>query len=239
MRAARRHGRCGTPSQPDMRELTLRSRRGAPLRILCLGAHSDDIEIGCGGLILDLLAAQPTTSIHWVVFSGNAGRAREARASARSFLRGARRPSVVIHRFRDGFFPYEGDQIKTVFERLKQTLPAPDLVLTHYRDDRHQDHRTISDLTWNTFRDHVVLEYEVPKYDGDLGTPNCYVPLARTTCERKVAMLMEVFGTQRDRHWFSPETFLGLMRLRGIECRAAEGYAEAFYARKLSFSIAS
>jgi LmbE family N-acetylglucosaminyl deacetylase len=221
-----------------MRELILRSRRAAPLRILCLGAHSDDIEIGCGGLILELLAAQPATVVHWVVFSGDAARAREARASARSFLRGARRPAVATHRFRDGFFPYEGNRIKTVFEKLKQALPALDLVLTHYRDDLHQDHRVISDLTWNTFRDHMVLEYEVPKYDGDLGTPNCYVPIARATSDRKATMLMEAFGSQRDRHWFSPETFLALMRLRGIECRAPEGYAEAFYARKLSLSMA-
>jgi len=220
-----------------MRDLCLRPRPDASLQILCLGAHADDIEIGCGGLILDMLRNQPAASVQWIVFSGNVARAREARAGARSFLGGARRTRVEVHRFRDGFFPYQGAEIKSVFEKLKRTIPAPDVVLTHYRDDRHQDHRVISDLTWNTFRDHLILEYEIPKYDGDLGSPNCYVPLAPDTCERKAANLMKVFGSQRDRHWFSPETFLGLMRLRGVECRAPEGYAEAFYARKVVVSV--
>jgi LmbE family N-acetylglucosaminyl deacetylase len=220
-----------------MRELCLPPQPGAPLHVLCLGAHSDDIEIGCGGLILDLLERHPATTVHWIVFSGTAARAREARAGARRFLRGARRARVAVHRFRDGFFPYQGAAIKRVFERLKRTVPAPDLVLTHYREDRHQDHREISNLSWSTFRDHLVLEYEVPKYDGDLGTPNCYVPLERELCDRKTAYLMETFGSQRDRHWFSPETFAGLMRLRGIECRAPGGYAEAFHARKLTMRV--
>jgi LmbE family N-acetylglucosaminyl deacetylase len=220
-----------------MHELSFRPRPGAAVRILCLGAHVDDIEIGCGGLILDLLTRQPGSSAHWIVFSGNAARAREARASARSLLTGAKTIRVSVHRFRDGFFPWEGDAIKRAFERLKRTIAAPDIVLTHCRDDRHQDHRVISDLTWNTFRDHLVLEYEVPKYDGDLGQPNCYVALGRETSDRKVAHLMKAFGSQRDRHWFSPETFLGLMRLRGVECRAPDGYAEAFYARKFVMAM--
>jgi LmbE family N-acetylglucosaminyl deacetylase len=154
-------------------------------------------------------------------------------SSARSFLRGAKEAQVVVHRFRDGFFPSEIAEIKSTFEDVKRAVSDPDLVLTHYRDDRHQDHRAISDLTWNTFRNHVVLEYEIPKYDGDLGVPNCFVPLSRQTCDRKVKYVLRAFKTQRDRHWFSGETFLGLMRLRGVECRAKDGYSVTFYARKL------
>jgi LmbE family N-acetylglucosaminyl deacetylase len=215
-----------------MRDLTLRAGAGAPVNILCLGAHPDDIEIGCGGLILDLLARNRQVNVSWVVFSATATRAREAQASARLFLNGAASKKVTIHRFRDGFFPYDGAKIKKAFEALKRSIPAPDLVLTHYRDDRHQDHRAISDLTWNTFRAHLVLEYEIPKFDGDLGTPNCFVPLSREISLRKTEHLEKAFTTQTDKHWFSAETFLGLMRLRGVECRAPEGYAEAFYARK-------
>jgi LmbE family N-acetylglucosaminyl deacetylase len=140
-----------------------------------------------------------------------------------------------LKKLRDGFFPFDGARIKTVFEQLKPS--KPDLVLTHYRDDRHQDHRVLSDLAWNTFRDHWILEYEIPKYDGDLGTPNCFVPLDPSTCERKVEYLNAAFGSQRDKHWFSGETFLGLMRLRGMECRAPGGYAEAFYSRKITLNF--
>jgi LmbE family N-acetylglucosaminyl deacetylase len=209
-------------------------RRGTktPLKVLCLGAHSDDIEIGCGGLILALLAERRRVELDWVVFSATAARDREARRSAALFMRGAARQRVAVHRFRDGFFPYDGGDIKKTFEELK-TRVAPDVILTHSRDDRHQDHRLLSDLTWNTFRNHFILEYEIPKFDGDLGTPNCFVPLQRSTCMRKVKYLQRVFGTQRDKHWFSADTFMSLMRLRGMECRAADGYAEAFYARKV------
>jgi LmbE family N-acetylglucosaminyl deacetylase len=216
----------------SMYALSPQRRTNAPLRVLCVGAHSDDIEIGCGGLILDLIRQNRHVEIDWIVFSAPVAREREARRSAALFLRGAVGRRVAIHRFRDGFFPYDGGDIKQVFEELKAEV-APDLVLTHYRDDRHQDHRLLSDLTWNTFRRHLILEYEIPKFDGDLGTPNCFVPLKRSTCVRKVKYLNAVFGTQRDKHWFSEETFMGLMRLRGMECRAAEGYAEAFYARKI------
>jgi LmbE family N-acetylglucosaminyl deacetylase len=208
-----------------------RSTSNARLSVLALGAHSDDIEIGCGGLILHLLK-QRRVELDWVVFSAAAARAREARRSAGLFLRGAARHRVAIHNFRDGFFPYDGAAIKKVFEQLKDAV-RPDLILTHYRDDRHQDHRLLSELTWNTFRNHLILEYEIPKFDGDLGAPNCFVPLKRSACTRKVKYLKTVFGTQRDKHWFSEETFMALMRLRGMECRAADGYAEAFYARKL------
>jgi len=218
-----------------MLALTLPDRRG-PLRVLCLGAHADDIEIGCGGLILTLLDRRDDVEIDWIVFSGSRARGREARRSADLFLERARRKRVVVERFRDGFFPYEGAKIKAEFEALKRRI-TPDLVLTHYRDDRHQDHRVLSDLTWNTFRDHLVLEYEIPKFDGDLGVPNCFVPLDDATCARKVQYLATAFGSQRDKHWFSHETFRGLMRLRGMECRAPGGYAEAFYARKLPLQI--
>jgi LmbE family N-acetylglucosaminyl deacetylase len=215
--------------------LTLPDRRG-PLRVLCLGAHADDIEIGCGGLILTLLDRRDDVEIDWIVFSGSRERGREARRSAGLFLERARRKRVVVERFRDGFFPYDGAKIKSRFEALKRRM-KPDLVLTHYRDDRHQDHRVLSDLTWNTFRDHLVLEYEIPKFDGDLGVPNCFVPLDDGTCAQKVQYLATVFGSQRDKHWFTNETFMGLMRLRGMECRAPGGYAEAFYARKLPLQI--
>ena len=213
-----------------MYALDLSRKSRSPLRVLCLGAHSDDIEIGCGGFLLDLIKRH-RVDVHWVVFSANDARQQEAIRSANLFLRGARRKRVLVEQFRDGFFPYES-QIKELFERLKVAV-SPDLVLTHYRDDRHQDHRVVSDLTWNTFRDHWILEYEIPKYDGDLGSPNCFAPLTRSTCARKVKYLNAVFGTQRGKHWFASETFWGLMRLRGMECRAPGGYAEAFYGRKV------
>jgi LmbE family N-acetylglucosaminyl deacetylase len=207
----------------------------ASLKVLCLGAHSDDIEIGCGGLILSLLSGERPVDVDWVVFSAPAGRDREAKRGAELFLKGARRRRVVLKKFRDGFFPSESAKIKTVFEQLKSS--KPDVVLTHYRDDRHQDHRVLSDLAWNTFRDHLILEYEIPKYDGDLGTPNFFVPLDPSTCTRKTDYLNDAFGSQRDKHWFSAETFMGLMRLRGMECRAPGGYAEAFYSRKTLLAV--
>jgi LmbE family N-acetylglucosaminyl deacetylase len=208
------------------------ARADGPLRLLCIGAHADDIEIGCGGLILSLLKQSNAIKVDWVVFSAPPGRDREARRSAGMFLKGASAQRVTLHAFRDGFLPYDGAAIKTEFEKLK--VATPDLVLTHYRDDRHQDHRVLSDLTWNTFRDHWILEYEVPKFDGDLGAPNCFAPLDKAVCDRKVRFLQAAFGSQRDKHWFSSETFMGLMRLRGMECRARSGYAEAFYCRKLT-----
>jgi len=210
--------------------LDLPVRKGTPFWVLCLGAHSDDIEIGCGGLVLSLLKQRRNVEFHWVVFSAAGEREREARRAASLFLKGAAKSHVIIHQFRDGFFPHNPD-VKEAFERLKSSV-NPDLVLTHYRHDRHQDHRVLSDLAWNTWRDHWILEYEIPKYDGDLGSPNCFVPLERTICNKKVRLLDTAFGTQRDKHWFSGETFTGLMRLRGMECRSATGYAEAFYSRK-------
>lgn len=200
--------------------------------VLCLGAHADDIEIGCGGTILKLIGQFPRLKIYWVVFSGSAPRSREAQASVRGLLKGAGTPKVLVKDFRDGFFPFQGAAIKEFFEKLKKKI-EPDLVFTHYREDRHQDHRLLSDLAWNTFRNHLILEYEVPKYDGDLGIPNLYVPLGEELCRRKVEHLCAFFQTQANKHWFSADTFLGLMRLRGVECASSTQHAEAFYARKL------
>jgi LmbE family N-acetylglucosaminyl deacetylase len=213
-----------------MRQLNLKSRLGAPLRVLCLGAHADDIEIGCGGTALTL--ALRRCEFHWVVFSADATRAREARRSASLFLRSVKRRNVVVNRYRDSFFPYQGSDIKEYFEELRRVV-SPDLIFTHSRDDRHQDHRLISDLTWNTFRDHFILEYEVPKYDGDLARPNCFVPLTAPVCERKIRYLLSSFASQRAKRWFTGETFRGLMRLRGIESAAPGGYAEAFHGHKI------
>ena len=203
-----------------------------PLRLLCLGAHPDDIEIGCGGSILRLAAAHPAMSVRWIVFSGNERRRQEAAAAARWFLGGVKDTVIEVLDFRDGFFPSQHAAIKESFERLKRDH-RPSLVLTHYREDLHQDHRLIAELTYNTFRDHLVWEYEVPKYDGDLGNPNLFLPLTAEQSRRKVAGLIEHFPSQQARaSWFTAETFLALLRLRGIGCNAPEGYAEAFYCRK-------
>ena len=200
-------------------------------RILCLGAHSDDIEIGCGGSILEFAAAQPQLEVCWVVFSADSQRRAEAVSSAGSFLRGVAARTVTVHEFRDGYFPFVGAAIKDEFEKLKPF--APDLVFTHCRHDLHQDHALLCQLTYNTFRDHLVLEYEIPKWDGDLRTPNVYFPLSDAAARRKVELLMQHFGTQRSRDWFTEDTFRAVMRLRGLEARAVEGMAEGFYARKL------
>ncbi|MGH9133079.1 MAG: PIG-L deacetylase family protein [Ilumatobacteraceae bacterium] len=204
-----------------------------PLSILCLGAHSDDIEIGCGGTLLRLLAERPGTSVHWVVFSADDAREVEARASAAAFLTEAGSSEVIVHRFRESYFPFVGAEIKDAFEAVQRVV-TPDVVFTHRRDDEHQDHRTVAELTWNTFRDHVIAEYEIPKYEGDLGQPNLFVPLGGTVADRKVELLMEHFGSQRSKRWFRPETFRGLMALRAVECNAPDGWAEAFHARKLT-----
>lgn len=208
-------------------------RPGAPLSILCLGAHSDDIEIGCAGTILRLLADHPGSSVRWVVFSSDAAREAEARASANDLLAGAGRAEVDVHQFRESFFPHDGGAIKEQFETLKGTV-APDLILAHRTKDDHQDHRTIGELTWNTFRDHLIVEYEIPKYEGDLGHPSLFVPLSETVARRKIAALIQHFPSQVRRRWFRAENFEALMRLRGLECNAAEGFAEAFYLRKLT-----
>jgi len=216
-----------------MIRLALEKNGRTPYRILCLGAHADDIEIGCGGAILEFLLRRRNVEFHWVVFSAENDREREARSSAELFLKGAAKKQVSILGFRNGFFPSQAGEIKEFFEDLKDRL-SPDLILTHMRNDLHQDHRVINELTWNTWRNHLILEYEIPKYDGDLGSPNLFVPFGRKTCERKVAYLLRCFKTQRDKHWFTKDTFLGLMRIRGIEANSPGRYAEAFYARKLT-----
>jgi len=209
-------------------------RRRAPT-FLFLGAHSDDIEIGCGGTVTELLRQFPDCSIHWVVLSaGSAARVKEAKSAARSFLRNAKRATVVVKDFRGAFFPSEHTRIKEYFEELKQSID-PDVIFAHNRDDLHQDHRVVGELVWNTFRNHMILEYEIPKYDGDMGTPSVFVPLSGSSMRRKVSTLMRVFKTQHAKQWFTASTFEALMRLRGIECNAASGFAEAFYCRKLAF----
>jgi len=222
----------GSTNQIGMLPLNLPDDPRAPLQILCLGAHSDDIEIGCGGTILHLLSRYSNLEVVWVVFSSGREREREARASAALFLKQAKRKKILVRNFRDGFFPYQGLQIKEFFEELKKDSD-PDIVFTHYRQDRHQDHRTISDLTWNTWRRQLVLEYEIPKYDGDLGSPNCFVPITRRIGSRKIQYICDVFQTQSNKAWLTADTFQGLMRLRGVECAAPDDYAEAFYCRKL------
>lgn len=217
-----------------MLNVQIAQKNGRPLTILCLGAHSDDIEIGCGGTILKLTEEYRDAAFYWIVFSSDGQRKREASESARAFLAKTKGKKIVIKGYRDGFFPYFGARIKKEFEELKRNV-SPDLVFTHYRSDLHQDHRLISELTWNTFRNHLILEYEIPKYDGDLGCPNFFVPLKEAMCRQKIDYLLDYFPSQRANHWFDRETFQSLMRLRGIESNAAESYAEAFYCRKIVF----
>ncbi|GAB4578963.1 MAG: PIG-L family deacetylase [Anaerolineales bacterium] len=208
-----------------------------PLTVLCLGAHSDDIEIGCGGTLLTLAQAYPQLRVVWVVFTAQDARKQEALNSANDFLAGLAEKEVVLESFRDGFLPYTGGEVKDFFESLKKRV-VPDVIFTHYRQDLHQDHRLVCDLTWNTWRNHLILEYEIPKYDGDLGVPNFFVPLQQATARQKAALLLQHFGTQRSKDWFTEETFLGLMRLRGVECKAPDKFAEAFYCRKLVLGFA-
>jgi len=211
--------------------IKLDERSAGPLQVLCLGCHSDDIEIGCGGTILRLAEQYPDCVFHWVVFSAIGVRQEEAKQAA-SLFGGGQLRGLRLMTFRDGFMPFEGAEVKEVFENLKQTI-SPSLILTHNRKDAHQDHRLIAELTWNTFRNHLILEYEIPKYDGDFGQPAVFVPLSREICEKKIDYLMNSFQSQRAKRWFEEDTFLSLMRLRGLECNAASGYAEAFYVRKL------
>ena len=215
-----------------MHRLGLRDfARSTRLHILCVGAHCDDIDIGCGGALLNLLARYRNAHVTWVVFASTPPRARELRASARRFLGKAAKAVVQAHGFRDGFFPAQYSDIKSRFESLKE-LPAPDLIFTHRRVDLHQDHRLIAELTWNTFRNHLILEYEIPKYEGDLTTPCAYVPLTRAQVERKIAILWSCYRTQHAKPWFTADTFRGLMRLRGLESGADSGWAEGFHANK-------
>ena len=206
--------------------------RNANLHVLCIGAHSDDIEIGCGGTLLRLIEQYPKAVFHWVVLSAPSARSKEASESAYLFLKHVRVKNVIIKEFRDGFFPYVGTEIKEFFEVLKKQF-SPDLIFTHTRNDLHQDHRLVSELTWNTYRDHLILEFEIPKYDGDLGSPNFFVPLSVKLCNQKIENILKCFKTQRTNHWFSEETFSSILRLRGIESNAQSKFAEAFYCRKI------
>jgi LmbE family N-acetylglucosaminyl deacetylase len=216
-----------------MQKLTL---SGPIANVLALGAHSDDIEIGAGGTIRWLLQSTPAVKLHWVVFAAAGARAVEAEASATSILGKSSRHTVRLFDFRDGFFPYDGARLKETFERIKAEC-QPDLVLCHDRDDLHQDHRVVGELAWNTFRDHLILEYEVPKYDGGLRSPNLFVPLPEALVEEKVAGLMRHFASQRAKQWFTEDTFRALMRLRGVECRSKSGYAEGFQCRKAIWDL--
>jgi LmbE family N-acetylglucosaminyl deacetylase len=215
-----------------MIQLNLKGGGTEPLSVLCLGAHSDDIEIGCGGTILRLAEQHPGTVFHWVVFSAIGVREAEARRAAMLFAGATAVEKPLLKTFPDGFMPFVGAEVKAVFEELKQKM-SPDLIFCSSRKDAHQDHRLISKLTWNTFRDHMILEYEIPKYDGDLRQPNVFVPLEAQLYQKKIRYIMEAFHSQHAKRWFEESTFLSLMRLRGMECNAASGYAEAFYCRKL------
>jgi len=215
-----------------MRGLSFVHKKGEPLKALLLGAHSDDIELGCGGTILSLLEQGQELEVWWVVFAASSARRLEAERSAKMFLRGAVIKEIVVRDFKESFFPYIGLEIKACFEELKRTI-SPDVVFTHFRDDLHQDHRLISELTWNTFRDHLILEYEIIKYDGGLGSPNLFVHLSEEVCARKMKYLTENFQSQRSHQWFTEETFRAILRLRGVESNAPEKYAEAFYCRKI------
>lgn len=212
--------------------LSLNARTAGALTILCLGSHSDDIEIGCGGTILKLAQQYPASIFHWVVFNATGVREAEAKRAASLFVKSSQLGGLQLKGFRDGFMPFEGAEIKAVFEGLKKEL-SPDLIFTHNRKDAHQDHRLVAELTWNTFRDHFILEYEIPKYDGDLGQPSVFVPLEAEICKRKIRNLMDCFQSQQGKQWFQEDTFLALLRLRGMECHSPSGYAEAFYCRKL------
>jgi LmbE family N-acetylglucosaminyl deacetylase len=203
-------------------------------RVLAIGCHADDVEIGCGGTLIALSRARPGLALTWVVLAAPGNRAAEARASAQAFLADAGASDVRIHEFRDSFLPYAGGEVKEVFEGLKEV--KPDLVFTHTRHDLHQDHRLACELTWNTFRNHLILEYEIPKYDGDLGSPNVFVPLEESLVEDKLRILREHYASQHSKHWFDDELFRGLMRLRGME--SASRYAEAFTCRKLTLQVA-
>jgi len=200
--------------------------------ILCIGCHADDIEVGCGGTILSLLAACPGLHVDWVVLSADGGRRNEAQTSARRFLAEASSSSVEIASFRDRYFPYDGEAIKDFYFQLRARC-SPDLILTHRLEDRHQDHRTAAEFTWNTFRNHWILEYEIPKYEGDLGQPNVFVPITDECCRRKVEFTVESFASQRDKPWFTEDLLRATLRLRGVECQSPTGFAEGFYSRKM------
>ena len=215
-----------------MRGLSFVHKNEEPLKALFLGAHSDDIELGCGGTILSLLEQGQELEVCWVVFAATPERRLEAERCAEMFLRGVAKKEIIVRNFKESFFPYIGAEIKACFEELKRTI-SPDVVFTHFRDDLHQDHRLISELTWNTFRDHLILEYEIVKYDGGLGSPNVFAHLSEEVCAKKMKYLMENFRSQCSHQWFTEETFRAILRLRGVESNAPGKYAEAYYCRKI------
>jgi LmbE family N-acetylglucosaminyl deacetylase len=218
-----------------MQNVSILKDGNGPKKILALGAHADDIEIGCGGTILRLLEENPAaTEIYWIVFGAKGERKTEAVESANRFLADARRKEIVVKDFRDGYFPYIGAEIKDFFEELKRRF-LPDLILTHYRKDLHQDHRLVSELTWNTFRNHLILEYEIVKYDGDLGTPNLFVHLTGSVARKKIQTIVDCFKSQKDKSWFTEDAFSSILRLRGVESNAPDKYAEGYYARKIVY----
>jgi len=202
-----------------------------PLRILCLGAHCDDIDIGCGGALLALTRNYKVASVAWVAVASTPERERELRKSASRFLRAAQERQVIAWTFRDAFFPAQFHDIKESFETLKEF--KPDVVFTHQRSEWHQDHRLVNELTWNTFRSHLILEYEIPKYEGGLTTPNVYVPLTAADVERKIKILLDSYPSQRRKAWFTADTFRALARLRGVESGGPTGWAEGFHVSKL------
>ena len=216
----------------QMRTFQFAIREDQPLKVLCLGAHSDDIEIGCGGAILRLLSEYSDAEVHWVVLGSRGQRNREALASAKKFLADAKKKKIIIKNFKESFFPYVGGEIKDFFEDLKKSV-FPDLIFTHYHHDLHQDHRLVSELTWNTFRNHFILEYEIIKYDGDFGAPNFFIHLDAGICRNKIDFVVDSFRSQGNRDWFTRDAFMSALRIRGIESKAPGKYAEAFYCRKM------
>jgi len=215
-----------------MLKLDLSPGGRAPSRILCLGAHCDDIEIGCGGALLRLLQGAQT-QITWMILCSDEIRASEARASASKFMEAAGERRLAVHPFRDGYLPHHWAEAKEAMERMAREF-APDLIFTHCGRDLHQDHRTVCELTWNTFRDNLILEYEIPKYDGDLGSPNLFIHLDESQVLRKTENILACYRSQAAKSWFTEDTFLALMRLRGVESNSPTRFAEAFYCRKLS-----
>jgi len=220
-------------ARKEMHSLKLLSDNKKP-KVLCLGAHADDIEIGCGGTVMKIIKDAPEAEFCWVVFSGDEKRAKEARLSANIFLEGTASKSITVGNHRESYFPFIGADIKDSFEKLAQQF-SPDIIFTHYKNDAHQDHRLISDLTWNTFRNHFILEYEIPKYDGDLGNPNTYVCLDEITVQNKVKWICEFFQSQSKKQWFTEDIFKSILRIRGAESNSPSKFAEAFYCRKMIF----
>ena len=215
-----------------MLPLSLASNPDKPLNVLCLGAHCDDLEIGCGGTLLTLLSQHPKVHVYWQVFSSTPSRKQEAIAGVKRFTANASHLEIDILDFRDGYLSYEGRAVKDAIEKTKMNF-APDIIFTHYRDDLHQDHRQVSELTWNTFRNHLILEYEIPKWDGDLGTPNTFVAIEQAIADEKIAALQSIYNSQKDKSWFTDDLFRSILRIRGMESNSVSTLAEAFYARKI------